>query len=310
MSKSRSIPEELIRLKAYEIKEERQQCEEKGILSEKTWIDDYHDYLDAKKYLEKHRWEVFQWKLTKTLSKRPIRRLADWWETTPIEKFFLEDIKYLLEKSAFLSIITLLAQITIIISLGTWWIGRKERWENEIFSTWKIVKEPTGDKSGVAKLALERLLRNGFYLAGLDLSKTALWGVNLQQAFLFQANFQQAFLFQANFQQVFLQEANLERAILKEVNLQEASLAGANLQQTILSQANLKQAVLVKVKDLTPKQIKSACFWEEAIYEGEWNEEQETYVATEPDNTNFIKDLKKDKSSDPKEPVDCSRWSK
>ncbi len=63
-------------------------------------------------------------------------------------------------------------------------------------------------------------------------------------------------------------------------------------------------------QNLTNEQIKSACFWEQAIYEGEWNKEKETYVAIEPDNTEFIEELKKDISSDPEEPIDCTRSEK
>ena len=59
-----------------------------------------------------------------------------------------------------------------------------------------------------------------------------------------------------------------------------------------------------------PRNSKSSCFWEEAIYKVEWNKEKRTYVATEPDHTNFIEELKKDKSSDPEETIDCSDWEK
>ena len=45
-------------------------------------------------------------------------------------------------------------------------------------------------------------------------------------------------------------------------------------------------------------------------YDGNKNDDKESYVAIEPDNTNYIEELKKDKSSDPKKPVDCSRWEK
>ena len=69
---------------------------------------------------------------------------------------------------------------------------------------------------------------------------------------------------------------------------------GANLQDAYLWGANL-----------TPQQIKSACNWENAIYKSE-----SLKKAIEPDNTNFIRELKQDKSSNPQEPPDCSKWSK
>ena len=68
---------------------------------------------------------------------------------------------------------------------------------------------------------------------------------------------------------------------------------------------------LIQQRHLTFKQIKSACFWEKAIFVGEWNEKKYAFVAIEPVNTEFINNLlKKDRSSDPEEPPDCSIWSK
>ena len=342
MNKSLSIPEELIKIKAQEFWKKRQREGRDGTPEDSR--------IEARQYLEKHRWEVFQWKLTQRLSKRPIKRFADWWETTPIEKFVLEDIKYLLEESAFVSIVTLIAEITIILSLITWITGRKERWENEIFSTWQVVNNAPEDQSGVVKLALERLLSNDFSLAGLKLQNTYLYGANLQkaelrranlqkadlrtanlqkagisgvnlkQAYLIETNLQQAYLIETNLQQADLSGANLQQANLRraklqqayliETNLQQADLSGANLHKADLSGANLYKAALYVVGNLTPKQIKSTCFWEKALYEGEWNDEKKTYVVTEPDNTNFIEELKKDKSSDPTKKPDCSFWKR
>ncbi len=370
MSRSRSIPEKLIKIKAQTIWEKRQSEGLQGT-SESDWI-------EARQYLEKHRWEVFQWKLAQSLANRPIKRFADWWETIPVEKFFLEDIKYLLENSAFVSIVTLIAEITIIISLLTWITGRKERWEDEIFATWQVVNEASEDQSGVVRIALERLLRNDFSLAGLKLENTNLegvklqkadlrsanlqeadlrsanlqkadlrsanlqeadlrrtnlqeadlgrvnlqksplwetnlqeaylWETNLQEAYLWQANLQEAYLRRANLQEAYLGRANLQKADLGRVNLQKANLWNANLQEAYLWDANLQEAYLGEAKNLTAKQIKSACFWEEAIYKGEWNREKRTAVATEPDNTKFIEELKKDKSSDFKGFSFCPHW--
>ncbi len=162
-------------------------------------------------------------------------------------------------------------------------------------------------------------------LTKANLQQALLVGANLQGALLTEANLQQALLAGANLQQALLARANLQGALLARANLQQADLAGANLQQALLARANLQQVnlqqadlaganlqetILIAVKTLTYKQIKSACFWEEAIYKGKWNDEKESYVAIEPDNTNLIEELKKQKSSDPKKPVDCSRWSR
>ncbi|MGK7954310.1 MAG: hypothetical protein AB4063_03455, partial [Crocosphaera sp.] len=66
---------------------------------------------------------------------RPIRRFADWWETTAIEKFF-EDIDYLLKNLAILDVVSLLANVTLIVSLVSWFTERKERKEEKHFSLW------------------------------------------------------------------------------------------------------------------------------------------------------------------------------
>ncbi|NET44308.1 hypothetical protein [Okeania sp. SIO2B3] len=109
---------------------------------------------------------------------RLIRRIADWWETTPIEKF-LEDIEYLLRNSATLEIIGLLANIALIVSLVTWLTEFEERKEEKLFSTWSVINDGKGDKSGVVKTAVERLHKDGFSLSGLELNKTNLHDANL-----------------------------------------------------------------------------------------------------------------------------------
>ena len=71
MNKSRSIPEELIKLKANEIWRKR--------LREGIDGTPESDWLQAKKYLEKHRWPVFLWRLNKLrkLIKRRLRTFAN-----------------------------------------------------------------------------------------------------------------------------------------------------------------------------------------------------------------------------------------
>ena len=108
----------------------------------------------------------------------------------------------------------------------------------------------------------------------------------------------------ANRKDYFLWGASLQNASLWDANLQDANLKKVDLQD-----ADLEGAFLLGTKKLTAKQIKSTCFWDKAIYKGEWNEEMD-WVATEPDNTNFIEELKNDTASDPEEPIDCSRWEK
>ncbi len=164
------------------------------------------------------------------------------------------------------------------------------------------------------------------YLEGSDLQNAYLWGADLQNADLGSAKLQNAALesadlenanlWSAKLQKTFLKGTKLQKTFLNSADLENAFLWFANLQDADLEGANLKQTFLIEVTNLTPKQIKSACFWEEAIYRGEWHLEQEneTWVANseqdEQDNINYIEELKKDKSSDPEEPVDCSHWEK
>ena len=164
-----------------------------------------------------------------------------------------------------------------------------------------------------ANLSRINLKRNQLFEANLvganlqyaNLQEARLRKANLQKAYLSEANFQYARLIGAN-----LQYANLVGANLVGANLQYANLVGANLQEAYLREANLERAILVEVEKLTHKQIKTACFWEKAIYKGEWNDEKETWIAIEPDNTKFIEELKKDKSSDPEKRIDCTFWEK
>ncbi len=150
----------------------------------------------------------------------------------------------------------------------------------------------------------------GANLRGANLLVANLGGANLRGANLGEANLWGANLGGANLGEAKLGGANLGEAKLEGANLEGANLGGAKLERANLGGANLWGANLMQARNLTPKQIKSTCFWESAIYKGEWNSEKRTFVATEPDNTNFIEELKKDKSSDPKELVDCSFWGK
>ena len=248
-----------------------------------------------------------------------MRRFAAWWKTTTVEKF-LEDVVFLLKNAALLDIINLVAGVTIIISLGTWWTGRKESLEDDrisAFLTWAEINE-SGKHPEMARLALQRLVEKNISLKKLDLQKANLGYANLQESHLGEANLQESHLGDANLQKANLiraklQKANLEEAKLQKANLgyanlQEARLWKANLQEARLWKANLQESHLWKAKNLTHKQIKSACNWEKGIYKGQWNSEKGLAETIEPDNTNFIEDLKKDKSSDPKKAPDCSIW--
>ena len=213
--------------------------------------------------------------------KKPLlRRIATWWETTPIEQF-LEDIAFIFKNAAIIDIINLAASLTIIASLTSWWLGADERRqaaievrENELFATWGVIKNASEDKSGVARVAAERLHRNGFSLAGLDLQETNLVNIKLDGANLRGANLEGANLRKANLKNIpvsieipdrdsewilteeeeekrnplgelYIEESKLQRADLRDTNLQGANLVGANLQNAHLGGANLQGANLV-----------------------------------------------------------------
>ena len=87
-------------------------------------------------------------------------------------------------------------------------------------------------------------------------------------------------------------EANFREADLREANLRKASLGTADFRE-----ANLKGADFTTFEDFegvpkkfTPAQVKSACFWEEAKFDPDFQAEL-------------------NQSPDPETEVDCSRWN-
>ncbi len=141
-------------------------------------------------------------------------------------------------------------------------------------------------------------------LVGADLRGADLKGQHLVGADLRGANLVGVNLYCAN-----LYCANLVGVNLYCANLYCADLVGANFVGAKIRGANLENTKLVVAKYLTSYQLKSACFWDKAIYQGKWDNKK-GIVVIEPDNTKFIQDLKKDYSSNPEERVDCSRWSR
>ena len=117
-----------------------------------------------------------------------------------------------------------------------------------------------------------------------------------------------AALIKSNLQSANLQNAVLENANLTEANIKDTNLEKADLKNAILRGANLENAFLKDVRNINFSQIKEACFWDRAVYEGEWNKEKRLSIAIEPDNSNFIEKLKKDTASEPEDPPNCSDW--
>ena len=153
-------------------------------------------------------------------------------------------------------------------------------------------------------------------LSGVDLSTVNLSGVYLRGANLSEANLSDANLNGVNFTYANLSHANLSHANLTHANLTHVKLIGANLVGTNLSHAelvdtnlrnaNLREAnfggadlscaildgaVLINNQYLTYYQIKSACFWEQAIYKGKWDDKQEKWIIDEQANQEYIEQL-------------------
>ena len=172
------------------------------------------------------------------------------------------------------------------------------------------LSEATLKGANLSEAILKGATLKGADLQGVNFKAANLWEANLQAANLWAAKLQVADLLRAN-----LSGANLHQANLREVNLRQANLSGVNLQQANLKganlhQANLKGVILEKAINLNFKQLKSACFWEEAIYKGGWNSEKATLTPIEPDNTKFIEEVKQYSSSDNENSIDCTLWNK
>jgi uncharacterized protein YjbI with pentapeptide repeats len=162
---------------------------------------------------------------------------------------------------------------------------------------------------------LESANLNSAELNSADLEGANLKFANLESANLFDANLRSAELFGANlfdaqFGNADLESANLFDANLKSANLFDANLKSANLFDANLKSANLESASLYNAKNLTNKQIKSACSWEKAIYtEPEFNNLTKEWIAKDKKaNETRIDEIKHDKASDPQKSPDCSIW--
>ena len=88
--------------------------------------------------------------------------------------------------------------------------------------------------------------------------------------------------------------ANLSNADLSNAELKNADLSGAVFKGTILKNADLTNVKLFQVRDLTQSQIKSAFNWEEAFYEGCY--ENGKWVIKEEANDRYIDHLRNNKS--------------
>ncbi|GCA77740.1 secreted effector protein PipB2 [Microcystis aeruginosa NIES-2520] len=155
---------------------------------------------------------------------------------------------------------------------------------------------------------LNGAILNGANLYRAHLNGAILNGAILNGAILFGADLYGAHLNGAILNGANLNGAHLNGAYLNRANLNRANLYGANLNEAYLYGANLNGANLNEAKDLHPEQIKSACFWQEAIYtEAKWDEDKQLWVAEDREaNQREIEKLKRDKNSDPPNLIDCN----
>ncbi len=169
------------------------------------------------------------------------------------------------------------------------------------------------DRAILSSADLDSADLSSAYLGGADLRSAYLGGANLSSANLGGANLSRAYLSRADLSRADLIGANLRSAYLIRADLSRADLSRADLSRAYLIGANLGGADLRSAKNLSNSQIKSACFWEEAIYTDlEWNIlEQNLMVLDEKANQNRInriEAIKQDKASDPENSPDCSIW--
>ncbi len=191
-----------------------------------------------------------------------------------------------------------IGNITVVFAAASFIFHALPNPEKEIEEAWKVVESKDSEIGRQTRyLAIQKLYEYKQPLDFIDLPVgTYLKRANLSGANLSGANLSEVNLIEADLGFANLWGANLERANLIGADLTGANLGFANLGFANLGFANLGGANLRRARNLTPKQIKSACDWEKAIYK-----------ENESENTKYIEELKKDKSSDPKELPNCAR---
>ena len=229
-----------------------------------------------------------------------------------LEKRILEPIDVWIAKQAFFTILGRLGSLALVVAVVSFVFGENVRRNSEVFSAWQTITsayEQSGSGGRIRALEFlnSRPLRFPWVWVTIDLfgdekecERKLVFGRRWKREPLVGLSTPKAYLGEINLCGVNLFRANLQHADLFRAMLQEANLLGANLQN----------AILIETKNLTLKQIKSTCFWDRAIYKGEWNKKKLTYVAIEPDNTNYIEELKDDTVSDLGRPTNCSSWEK
>ena len=167
-----------------------------------------------------------------------------------------------------------------------------------------------------ANLAITQIDRA--HLEDADLKSAHLSHARIENSYLVHANLDHTYLSNAHFDKTYFNRASFRGAHLYRADFEDTNLYLANLSDTYFYRtdferanfysANLRGAYLIEAKNLTPAQIKSACYWEQAIYRGIWDVDHFKWVRDRKANQQFIQQLKQDKSSNPSKAVDCSMW--
>jgi Pentapeptide repeats (8 copies)/Trypsin-like peptidase domain len=120
----------------------------------------------------------------------------------------------------------------------------------------------------------------------ITLKESNLYDVDLSEAQLPNVDFNRSYLYQANLSNSNFKNAHFNGAYLRGANLNKSNLMGSDLEGADLLKANLEGTNLFKVNlegaNFTDEQIKQACNWNLARYDGE------TKRRLKPDNTKKI----------------------
>jgi BTB/POZ domain-containing protein KCTD9 len=157
------------------------------------------------------------------------------------------------------------------------------------YQAWQMINSATGQKTSGGRIeALQDLVKDGVVLVGLDASGADLGGIKLQKAFLGRANLRNTKLYNADLRNASLWNANLHDADLRFAILHNADLDDANLRNALLKGIDLRNinfggveigdakiqcninnycTNLKGAKNITPKQIKKASYWQSACYD-------------------------------------------
>jgi len=152
-------------------------------------------------------------------------------------------------------IATLLSLVLFIPTAAAFWVDFKDRRTQRHALAWELVTRTAEGNSGKGP-ALEYLNSQNIPLIGIDLGTdikdvgTYLVGVNLAKASLQSADLSRANLVHANLVGAKLGNANLSEAYLKFADMTDADFSGTVLSGANLADAKLKNANLV-LADLT-----------------------------------------------------------